>query len=137
MTVIDRENFGMNASRPWGAKWQASIGGAALALLTAVMLTAPATAQVRSEAVSYGEKDACLDAARSEIAALGIEADQISALKSVPETGGGAGVGPVVTGVEAWLTPKYCQGHLVFKFDEFCRYKEVYSRGDCKVPAKP
>ncbi len=46
--------------------------------------------------------------------------------------GGRDGMRTVVT--NAWVQFHSCKGYLVIDLDNFCRVRQVYTRGQCKIP---
>jgi len=45
--------------------------------------------------------------------------------------------GAHIVGYEAWVGLANCRGSLVIGMSRRCRVKQVYSRGDCRVPGVP
>jgi len=86
------------------------------------------------QSVGYSDPDPCAEEAQAHIQDAGIMPDEIDTISLVVVEGGGLGVGPFVTGVEAWVTPTTCKENYVVVMDEFCRFERVYARGDCKLP---
>ncbi len=39
-----------------------------------------------------------------------------------------------VVGTDAWVRFHSCKGYLVIDLDNFCRVRQVYTRGQCKLP---
>ena len=39
-----------------------------------------------------------------------------------------------VVGTDAWVRFHSCKGYLVIDLDSFCRVRQVYTRGQCKIP---
>ncbi len=39
-----------------------------------------------------------------------------------------------VVGTDAWVRFHSCKGYLVIDLDNFCRVRQVYTRGECKIP---
>ncbi len=48
--------------------------------------------------------------------------------------GRGANEGDVEQGTIAWVRFHSCKGYLVIDLDYFCRVRQVYTRGQCKIP---
>ena len=46
----------------------------------------------------------------------------------------GRGDETVVVGTDAWVQFHSCKGYLVISLDYFCRVRQVYTRGQCKIP---
>ncbi len=42
--------------------------------------------------------------------------------------------GYLVVGTNAWVQFHSCKGYLVIDLDNFCRVRQVYTRGQCKIP---
>ncbi len=47
---------------------------------------------------------------------------------------GGRDNGGRVVGTDAWVRFHSCKGYLVIGLDNFCRVRQVYTRGQCKTP---
>jgi len=89
--------------------------------------------QSNRQSVGYGDPNPCAEEAQAHIQDAGIKPAEIDTISLVVVEGGGLGVGPFVTGVEAWITPINCKGNYVVVMDEFCRFERVYARGECKL----
>ena len=84
--------------------------------------------------VGYGDPTPCAEEAQAHIQDADIKPAEIDTVSLGVVEGGGLGIGPFVTGVEAWVTPTNCKGTYVVVMDEFCRFERIYARGDCKLP---
>lgn len=38
-----------------------------------------------------------------------------------------------VTGYDAWIRLRSCEGAVIVDFSKLCRERQVYTRGDCKI----
>ena len=52
--------------------------------------------------------------------------------KQVGNFGGDDGMRTV--GVDGWVQFHSCKGYLVIDMDNFCRVRQVYTRGQCRIP---
>lgn len=84
--------------------------------------------------IEYGQPDPCLQEVDAAIGQAGLSPDDVTSINMVEVLGGGRGVGPYVTGVEAWLKTTRCQSSFVIQLDNLCRYRGAYGRGDCLLP---
>ncbi len=48
--------------------------------------------------------------------------------------GGGRKDRTRVVGTDAWVRFHSCKGSLVIDLDRYCRVRQVYTRGQCKIP---
>ena len=93
----------------------------ALVLAAGLLTTAPAIADSRP----------CKTVAAKHLEDLGIDAEDVEDIAMIriltnPEFGS-------IIELQAWTILKSCPGNLVIKLTPFCRVKEVYTRGGCRL----
>ena len=98
---------------------------ATLALSLALGAALPATAA--------GPYARCDKAVEQRLAELGLGDDVVRSIYISPRVISGRR-GDRVAGYDAWVRLAGCSGALVFTLDRHCRERQVYTRGDCRVP---
>lgn len=97
----------------------------ALGLAVGLLTAAPAIADQRP----------CKTVAAKHLETLGIGAEDVVDIAMIrilnnPEISS-------IIELQAWTILKSCPGNLVIKLTPFCRVKEVYTRGDCRIDNIP
>ena len=101
-------------------------------LATAPALAVVLAALVAPPALAAGEP--CEAVVRERLARMNIDPGDVRSISVAARVRAQRRSGSSVSGYDAWVSLESCRGSIVMNLSRECRIKQVYSKGDCKVP---